>query len=93
MNLDEWEELAVLELNKEGNVSPTEGEIAIEVNELMGIENYKTNGERRRSSYKSIEDQLDMLWHTIDSEEPLDKTSDFYLHRKRIKTKFPKPLT
>ena len=40
--------------------------------------------------YPSIADQLDMLWHAIDSGS-LDKTSEFYLALKSVKDANPKP--
>ena len=39
--------------------------------------------------YPKIADQLDMLWHAIDS-GTLDKTSDFYIVLKAVKDKYPK---
>lgn len=46
--------------------------------------------EARQSSYPSIGDQLDMLWHAIDGNK-LDKTSDFYKDLKKVKDDNPKP--
>ena len=43
----------------------------------------------RAREYPSVTDQLDMLWHAIDS-GTLDKTSDFYTKLKAVKTKYPK---
>ena len=43
----------------------------------------------RSQEYPAIGDQLDMLWHAIDS-GTLDKTSDFYTTLKAVKTKYPK---
>ena len=40
-------------------------------------------------AYPQIAEQLDMLWHAIDS-GTLDKTSDFYIKRKAVKDKYPK---
>lgn len=40
-------------------------------------------------AYPQIAEQLDMLWHAIDS-GTLDKTSDFYLKLKAVKDKYPK---
>lgn len=52
----------------------------------------KTEYQRNRQpNYPSISDQLDMLWHAIDS-GTLDKTSDFYLKLKEVKELYPKPL-
>lgn len=44
----------------------------------------------RREKYPRIEEQLDMLWHSIDK-GTLDKESDFYKAIKTVKDKFPKP--
>ena len=46
---------------------------------------------RSNRSYPSIGDQLDMLWHTINSGAPLDKNSDFYKSLTNVKSQFPKP--
>ena len=48
--------------------------------------NYDTN---RVQAYPEIAEQLDMLWHAIDS-GTLDKTSDFYIKLKAVKDKYPK---
>jgi hypothetical protein len=47
---------------------------------------YKLN---RSRSYPKIADQLDMLWHAIDSGS-LDKDSDFYKSLKAVKDANPK---
>jgi hypothetical protein len=46
---------------------------------------------QRRAKYPSIEDQLDMLWHAID-QGVLDKTCEFYLAIKEVKTQYPTKL-
>jgi hypothetical protein len=43
----------------------------------------------RTNQYPSIGDQLDMLWHAIDS-GTLNKTSDFYTTLKAVKDAYPK---
>jgi hypothetical protein len=58
-------------------------------NKLAAEETQKYHG-RRQSAYPSITEQLDMLWHAIDS-GALDKTSDFYQGIASIKSQFPKP--
>lgn len=52
------------------------------------VVDYKTE---RRCHYPAIGDQLDMLWHAIDTDS-LDKNSDFYKELKKIKDKYPKPV-
>jgi len=44
----------------------------------------------RREKYPKLEEQLDMLWHSIDNGS-LDKESDFYKSIKAVKEEFPKP--
>jgi len=44
----------------------------------------------REKEYPSIGEQLDMIFHAIDS-GTLDKTSDFYTTIKSVKDDFPKP--
>jgi len=48
---------------------------------------YKRN---RADAYPELANQLDMLWHAIDS-GTLDKTSDFYTTLKTVKDNNPKP--
>jgi hypothetical protein len=48
----------------------------------------------RKSSYPTIGDQLDMLWHAIDSGDwtaAKVKTTDFYTKLKTVKDDNPKP--
>lgn len=51
------------------------------------IETLKVKSERAKS-YPSIVDQLDLLWHAIDSGK-LDKNSDFYKTLKSVKEQNP----
>ena len=43
----------------------------------------------RAREYPQIREQMDMLWHAIDTDS-LDKTSDFYKELKKVKDKYPK---
>ena len=46
---------------------------------------------KRKSAYPSIEDQLDMLWHSIDQNPALkSQYFDFYEAIKAVKVKHPK---
>jgi len=50
--------------------------------------------ELRRGTYPSIGDQLDMLWHAIDTGDwtaAKVKTTEFYTALKAVKTAHPKP--
>ena len=46
--------------------------------------------EKREMEYPDLKEQLDALWHAIDS-GALDKTSKFYTDLKTVKDKHPKP--
>lgn len=50
------------------------------------VSDYKT---LRAREYPAIKDQMDMIWHAIDTDS-LDKTSDFYKELKKVKEKYPK---
>lgn len=45
----------------------------------------------REKEYKDVHEYLDMIWHAIDQGLTLDTTSQFYLDRKAVKDKYPKP--
>ena len=66
---------------------PTEGEITTELARLQA--EYDGNEYQRLRQYPSIGEQLDMLWHAIDS-GTLNKTSDFYTAIKAVKDAHPK---
>lgn len=58
-----------------------------QVNAWTDPDQYKHD---RKEAYPAISEQLDMLWHSIDS-GTLDKTSDFYTTLKQVKDDNPKP--
>lgn len=58
--------------------------------EVQTDDNGEPVKQKTQDGYPSIEEQLDMLWHAIDTES-LDKTSDFYINLKAVKDRFPKP--
>jgi hypothetical protein len=66
---------------------PTEQEIAIELARLQS--EFESNEYQRLRQYPTIGDQLDMLWHAIDTNS-LNKTSDFYTAIKAVKDAHPK---
>jgi len=59
---------------------------------LQGNKNSNTYDLKRKKSYFAIVDQLDILYHDITNDKlgADAKTSNFYLHRKSIKDKYPK---
>jgi hypothetical protein len=66
---------------------PTEAEVNAEVVRLQAEED--ANEYQRLRQYPSLGDQLDMLWHAIDTNS-LNKTSDFYTAIKAVKDAHPK---
>lgn len=65
----------------------TEEQIATELARLQA--EYEANEYQRLRKYPTIGDQLDMLWHAIDTNS-LNKTSDFYTAIKAVKDAHPK---
>lgn len=57
---------------------------------LLEPKDTRTYAEKRAMEYPEIGEQLDMIWHAIDSGESLDKESDFYKALKAVKDKYPK---
>ena len=45
---------------------------------------------QRAREYPLLKEQMDMLWHAIDTDS-LNKESDFYKELKKVKEKYPKP--
>lgn len=77
---------------KEGE-SVTDEELAsirARATELETAYNNKQYQRDRADAYPKLGDQLDMLWHAIDT-GTLDKTSDFYTELKQVKDNNPKP--
>ena len=69
---------------------PTEEAIQAKLKELEAEYDSQEYARTRATLYPEIGDQLDMLWHAIDS-GTLDKTSDFYTTLKKVKDDNPKP--
>lgn len=73
----------------ENQTKPTKKEVEDELLRIK-VEFDKKEYQRNRAlEYPSIVDQLDMLWHAINSDS-LDKTSSFYTSIKNVKDKYPK---
>ena len=68
---------------------PTDAELKTEFDRQKEL--YITNQYQRdrKPLYPQLEEQLDALWHAIDS-GALDKTSKFYTDLKAVKDKHPK---
>lgn len=50
----------------------------------------RSYSEQRRSSYPSVGEQLDMLWHAM-NQEVIPRVEPFYSEIKAVKDKYPKP--
>jgi len=66
-----------------------EESIASELETLVTQKQSEEYKQIRAREYPRIADQLDMLWHAIDS-GALNKTSDFYTTIKAVKDTYPK---
>jgi hypothetical protein len=73
----------------ENQTKPSELEVITEVDRLQIEWNNNLYQRQRAVNYPSIGDQLDMLWHAIDS-GTLDTSSDFYTAIKAVKDTNPK---
>ena len=74
----------------ESQTKPTEEEINNEIVRLQAESDAIQYQRDRKEQYPGIGDQLDMLWHAIDT-GTLDQTSDFYTTLKEVKDNNPKP--
>ena len=68
---------------------PTKEEVEAKVAELVIERENNQYKQQRAFAYPNLSDQLDMLWHAIDS-GALNKTSDFYTTIKAVKDANPK---
>ena len=82
----EYYEQMVARANAENKVlSESKGKLV-----LLEPKDTRTYAEKRATEYPAIGDQLDLIWHCIDTGLPLDKESDFYKIIKEVKDKYPK---
>jgi len=77
-------------ITETGTCPYTYSQLETERQRLQDLEDAKQYQQDRANAYPSIGDQLDMLWHAIDT-GTLDKTSDFYTTLKAVKVANPKP--
>jgi phosphomevalonate kinase len=76
-------------IKKENKIVLDESAITIQLAELVTQKQSLEHQQLRAREYPRIGDQLDMLWHAIDS-GTLNKTSDFYTTIKAVKDTYPK---
>ena len=84
-----WEDYDSIEWLDENTQKPTLQELEAEVQRLEDEWNSNEYQRQRNVRYPKIVDQLDMLWHAIDT-NTLNKTSDFYTTIKAVKDTYPK---
>jgi hypothetical protein len=73
---------------------PSDANITTWTNEYNAYVTATAYKDDRKSSYPTIGDQLDMLWHAIDTGNwtaAKVKTTDFYTELKAVKDANPKP--
>lgn len=75
------EQYSQMDIWLDKNIAPTWDQISVDI-ETMKVR------EARAKQYPAIGDQLDMLWHAIDSGS-LDKDSEFYKTLKAVKEQNP----
>lgn len=73
----------------EDTPKPTQQEVEDEIERLRDEFDAKEYARNRETEYPKLGEQLDMLWHAIDS-GTLTKTSEFYTALKAVKDKYPK---
>ena len=79
---------------KSGSPQPTESEIETAHATWQAEQDAQAYARTRAAAYPSIGDQLDMLWHAIDTGDwtaAKVKTTDFYTQLKAVKDANPKP--
>jgi len=80
--------------DQSGETQPTETEIKTKLIELEAEWTAQEYARNRAGSYPLLSDQLDMLWHAIDTGDwtaAKVKTTDFYTKLKKVKDDNPKP--
>lgn len=78
-----------IESQVNGVTKPSESDFNAKVQELKDAYASAQYKRDRATQYKPVTDQLDMLWHAIDT-GTLDKTCDFYTINKAVKNKYSK---
>jgi hypothetical protein len=84
----------VLEWYDTEQTEPTQEEIDAEVIRLQAVYDAQEYARDRATEYPTIGDQLDMLWHAIDTGDwtaAKVKLTSFYTELKAVKDKYPKP--
>ena len=83
----------VLDWHDAVQTEPTQEEIDAEVIRLQAVYDAQEYARDRATEYPTIGDQLDMLWHAIDTGDwtaAKVKLTSFYTELKAVKDKYPK---
>ena len=83
----------VLEWHSDDITQPTQSELDAEVVRLQAEYDSQEYARDRATEYPEIKDQLDMLWHAIDTGDwtaAKVKLTSFYTELKAVKDKYPK---
>ena len=83
----------VIEWLSDGITQPTQVEIDAEIVRLQAEYDSQEYARDRATEYPEIKDQLDMLWHAIDTGDwtaAKVKLTSFYTELKAVKDKYPK---
>ena len=83
----------VLDWHDGVQTEPTQAEIDAEVIRLQAVYDAQEYARDRATEYPTIGDQLDMLWHAIDTGDwtaAKVKLTSFYTELKAVKDKYPK---
>jgi hypothetical protein len=80
----------ITEWHDTDNVQPTQEEVEAEVLRIQTDYDNKEYQRKRAQNYPAIADQIDMLWHAMDTGS-LPKVDSFYDAIKSIKEQYPKP--
>ena len=73
----------------DGFTKPSESDVNAKITELKNAYTSAQYKRDRAKEYHPLKEQLDMLWHAIDT-GTLDKTCDFYTVNKTVKDNNPK---
>ena len=83
----------VIEWLSDGITQPTQVEIDAEIVRLQAVYDAQEYARDRATEYPTTGDQLDMLWHAIDTGDwtaAKVKLTSFYTELKAVKDKYPK---
>jgi isocitrate lyase len=81
--------IEITEWHDENNTQPTNEEVLVEMARQEAEYNNNEYQRNRAQNYPAIADQLDMLWHAMDTGS-LTKVDSFYNAIQAVKNEYPK---